>query len=218
MSGEHCSKNTLLWWMTAILHMVQWAYGYHTASGLVNHYTDQQVKYWSYLPQGCFLAFLSHDQDTIHAEKACAEMHDFCMAAVVFLTGHGIKARTHAHAEITHFLMRGIIRTWKALSLQPRTFRPWWCTSLGNVQFPHGHGFLFICHDVGNRAETNKGEISSQYFKREYYALGPWPVIMMWNVQASSRYNRTIHQTTIIVIIMAIEKMPNVINILHFLK
>ncbi len=29
---------------------------------------------------------LSHDQDTIIAEKGCAEMHDFHMAALMFLT------------------------------------------------------------------------------------------------------------------------------------
>ena len=42
---------------------------------------------------------LSHDQDTIHAEKECAEMCDFCMAAMVFLTRHGIKARTMPMSE-----------------------------------------------------------------------------------------------------------------------
>ena len=36
-------------------------------------------------------AILSHDQDTIHVEKECAEMCNFCMAALMFLTGHGIK-------------------------------------------------------------------------------------------------------------------------------
>ncbi len=46
---------------------------------------------------------LSHDQDTIHAEKGCGEMCDICMAALMFLTGQGIKARTHAYAEIDHF-------------------------------------------------------------------------------------------------------------------
>ena len=30
---------------------------------------------------------LSHDQDTIHAENGCAEMCDFCLAALMFLTG-----------------------------------------------------------------------------------------------------------------------------------
>ncbi len=42
-------------------------------------------------------------QDTNHTEKGCAEMSDFHMAALMFLTGHGIKARTHTHAEITYF-------------------------------------------------------------------------------------------------------------------
>ena len=43
------------------------------------------------------LSELSHDQDTIHAERGCVEMCNFCMAALMFLSGHGIKARTHAH-------------------------------------------------------------------------------------------------------------------------
>ena len=60
---------------------------------------------------------LSHDQDTIHAEKGCAEMCDFCMATLMFLTGHGIMARTYACVEIAHFPMRCIIRTWEAQGL-----------------------------------------------------------------------------------------------------
>ncbi len=92
----------------------------------------------SWLSCASYLSFeqrgFSHDKDTIHAEK-CAEICDFCMAASTFLTGHGIKARTHAHAEITNFLSRCTIRTWKALSLMLP--RPWWCTLLGNVWFPN---------------------------------------------------------------------------------
>ena len=30
-------------------------------------------------------------------------MHDFSMAALMFNTGHGIKAWAYAHVEITHF-------------------------------------------------------------------------------------------------------------------
>ena len=56
---------------------------------------------------------------TIHAEKWYAILPDFCMAALVFLTGHAIKARTHAHAKIAHFPTRHIIIIWKALVLQP---------------------------------------------------------------------------------------------------
>ena len=41
---------------------------------------------------------LSHDYDTIHAEKACAHMCDFCMTDFMFRTDHGINARTEAHA------------------------------------------------------------------------------------------------------------------------
>ena len=62
---------------------------------------------------------LSYGQDTIHAEKGCVEMLDFCMAALMFHTGHGTKARTHAHMEITHFQTQCNISTWKALGLQP---------------------------------------------------------------------------------------------------
>ena len=58
----------------------------------------------------------SDDQDTIHAEKGCAQMRDFRMAALMFLTGHGIKPRTHAHAKITHFPTWCIIRTSKTLN------------------------------------------------------------------------------------------------------
>ena len=63
---------------------------------------------------------LSHDQDTIHAEKGHAEMHDIHMEALMFLAGHGIRARTHAHVRITHFPTCCAIRTWKALTLWPR--------------------------------------------------------------------------------------------------
>ena len=62
---------------------------------------------------------LSSDQDRINVEHGCAEMRDFHMVALMFPTGHGIKARAHAHAEITHFSTRCIIRTWKALGLHP---------------------------------------------------------------------------------------------------
>ena len=65
------------------------------------------------------VATLSPDQDTIHEEKGCTDMCDFCMAALMFLTGHGMKVRTHAHVEIAHSPTWCIIRTWKALCLQP---------------------------------------------------------------------------------------------------
>ncbi len=64
------------------------------------------------------ITFLFHDQNTILAEKGCVEKCDFHMAALMFLTGHGIKARMHAHAEIAHFPTRCIIRAWEALGLQ----------------------------------------------------------------------------------------------------
>ncbi len=62
-------------------------------------------------------SILSHDQDMIHGEKGCAVMCNFCMAALMFLTGQVIKAKTHACAKIAYFPTRYIIRTWKALSL-----------------------------------------------------------------------------------------------------
>ena len=34
---------------------------------------------------------LSHDQDIIHVGKGYAEMHDFCMTALMFLISHGLK-------------------------------------------------------------------------------------------------------------------------------
>ncbi len=41
------------------------------------------------------------------------------MAALMFLTSHWIKARTHAYAEIAHFPTWYIIRTWNVLCLWP---------------------------------------------------------------------------------------------------
>ena len=46
-------------------------------------------------------------------------MHDFHMAALMFLTGHGIKTRTYVHAEIAHFPTLSVIGTWKVLGLRP---------------------------------------------------------------------------------------------------
>ena len=63
---------------------------------------------------------LSHDQDTIHAENGCAEIHDLYLTALMFLTGHGIRARTHSHVEITHFPTWCTTRTWTALGLRLR--------------------------------------------------------------------------------------------------
>ena len=63
---------------------------------------------------------LYHDQDTLYAGKGCVEMHDFHTAAMMYLTGHGIEARTHAHTEIAHFLMQCMTSAWKAPGLQLR--------------------------------------------------------------------------------------------------
>ena len=63
-----------------------------------------------------YFTLLSHDQDT---EKGCVKMCNFCMAALIFLTGHGIIARSHGHVLIAHFQTWCIIRTWKTLGLCP---------------------------------------------------------------------------------------------------
>ena len=67
---------------------------------------------------GYVFTFLSHDQNTIHAERGCVEMCNFCLAGLIFLMigilGHEVKARTHTYAEIMHFPMRCIISAWEA--------------------------------------------------------------------------------------------------------
>ena len=62
---------------------------------------------------------LSHEQDGFHAEKGYVEMRDFYMAALMYLTGHGIIARNHVYAEIAHFPSRCIISSRKTLVLWP---------------------------------------------------------------------------------------------------
>ncbi len=56
-------------------------------------------------------------------------MHNFGMAALMFLTVHGIKARDYGLVEITPFPTWCIIRPWKALGLWPRASQALWCTS-----------------------------------------------------------------------------------------
>ena len=58
------------------------------------------IRIYTRIERGC----LSHDQDTIHAAKRCAEMFDFCITALMFFTSHGIQARTQAHTKITHLV------------------------------------------------------------------------------------------------------------------
>ena len=72
---------------------------------------------------------------TIHAEKGCAEICNFRMAASMFLRGHGIKARTHAHGEIAHFPTWCTIGTWKALSLQPHASQGLMMRLIGKCAF-----------------------------------------------------------------------------------
>ena len=121
---------------------------------------------------------LSHNQDTIHAEKGCAGMHDFHIAALMFLTGHRIKARTYTYAEITRFPMRCTIRTWKALSLQPRASQalmmhvPHWemCdfpVGMGSCYNPKddsvsSEGAIFYC--IRLKPSSKDGSISLHHF------------------------------------------------------
>ena len=70
---------------------------------------------------------LSYDQDTLHVEQGCAEMYDFCMAALMFLTGHWTRC---------------IITTWKALSLQPRASEALVMHLAGKCVISARHGFL----------------------------------------------------------------------------
>ncbi len=60
-----------------------------------------------------------HNQDTIHAEKTCMEMHASFMTALMFRTCRGIEARTSICAEIVHFATQCIFRTRKVRSLRP---------------------------------------------------------------------------------------------------
>ncbi len=92
---------------------------------------------------------LSHDQDTIHAEKGCAEMRDFCISDLMFLTGHGIKAGAHACAEIAHFPSQCIFRTWKALSLRL------WQAKWPIIQKTTVGFSAEMCFSVGNLMASN---------------------------------------------------------------
>ncbi len=83
---------------------------------------------------------LSHDQDAIHVEKGCVEMSDFHMAALMFLTGHGIKAGTHVHVEITYFSTMCIIRTWEALGLPGPDDAP-------HCEMPYFHMGMGSCYN-----------------------------------------------------------------------
>ena len=92
-----------------------WPFSLHWMHWRGDPWTRDIVKSFSFE-----MGALFHDQDTIRAEKRCADMHNFCMAALVFLTLHGMKARTHDYVEIAHFPTQCIIRTWKVLGLWPR--------------------------------------------------------------------------------------------------
>ena len=70
-------------------------------------------------------------------------MIDFCMAALMFLTGHEIKARTHTCVKIAHFLTQRSIRTWKSLNLQPHASQALVMYLIGKCAFcAYGREFL----------------------------------------------------------------------------
>ena len=64
------------------------------------------------------------------------ELCNFHMAALMFLTGHGTKARTHACAEIAQFPTMCIIRTWEARGHRPDDAHHWemcdFCMGIGS--------------------------------------------------------------------------------------
>ena len=129
---------------------------------------------WYYRPDNTCQSLkctLSYDQDTIHAEKGCVKMCDFCLAASMFLTGHGIKAGTHAYVEIAHFPhfphFSASSEPGNHLACSLMLPRFWWCTALGNVQFPQGHGFVLYCFQAkldktrDKQRKTYKGFLST---------------------------------------------------------
>ena len=88
--------------------------------------------------------FSSHDQDIIHTDKGCVEMCDFCMAALVFLIGHGIKARTHAPCRNRTFPKEVHHQNPESTGPAASCFPGPDDATLGNVRFLHGHGFLLF--------------------------------------------------------------------------
>ena len=109
-----------------------------------NAIPDQSVKCYS---GGQKKIPLSHGQDINHAEKGYAEMGH--LATLMFLTGHGMKARTHACVEMTHFLTQYIIKTGKYSACGCLLPRPWWCTSLRMCDFCMGMGSCHIPSVIG---------------------------------------------------------------------
>ncbi len=87
---------------------------------------------------------LSHDQDTNHGEKRNTEICNFCKTALMFLTGHGIKARNHPMWKLHISQCCASSGPGKHSVCGLMLHKPWWCTLLGNVQFPYGHGFLLM--------------------------------------------------------------------------
>ncbi len=62
-------------------------------------------------------------------------MCNFCMAALMLLTGHGINARTPAHVEITHFPTQSPRGTQPvALCLSGPVDAPYW--EMCDIQIP----------------------------------------------------------------------------------
>ena len=139
-STSQCVRCRLQWWPVPVV-MVTMVCLYHIV--LKDNFNE-------YLSTVCWWTeTLLHYQDTIHGEKGCTEMHDFCM----FLTGHWIKARTHAHVEITHFSMRCIIMAWEAWDNRPSAFQ------------------ILMMHSVGKCA------ISAQA-----WVLAIWPKLAIYQI------------------------------------
>ena len=81
-------------------------------------------------------------------------MQNFCAAALMFLNGHGMKARTYAHAEIAH-LLGASSEPGKRSVCSVVLSRPWRCTTLGNVWSLHVMGSCYIRPQWG----TSEGNI-----------------------------------------------------------
>ena len=71
------------------------------------------------------------------------------MAALLLVTGHGIKATTHACVEIAHFRNWCIIRMWKAVTVQPHASQALIMYVIGKYAISR-HGFLLYLH-LGRR-------------------------------------------------------------------
>ncbi len=137
-SNHHCGSQRSLNWLTD--ESIQ-------AQGLDSVLWVSWTRVWIWVILSC----LSNDQDTLHTEKECAEIHNFCMTALIFLP-----------AEIAHLPKRYIIRTWKAIS-----------------QLPHVSQALMI-HFVGKcaiSAWARVPAIISSCMTNRIYSLSPTGIV-----------------------------------------